>query len=86
MLQLVAQSDDAWNWWNWDEMLDKMAERLGPIIQLLEQACDAQQRDPSHLGRTLDLYTVIPEATRPLMGGLPARSSPRPTGPSRSTR
>ncbi len=61
MLQLVAKYGDSWNWWGWDETLEQMNERLGPIIELLEQACESANRDPSTLGRTFDLYTVVPE-------------------------
>lgn len=60
MLQLVARYADAWNWWGWDETLEQINERLGPIIQTLEQACDAEGRDPSTVERTFDLYTVVP--------------------------
>ena len=61
MLQLVARYADAWNWWGWDETLEQARDRLEPIIGLLERACGAEGRDPSSLGRTFDLYTVIPE-------------------------
>jgi alkanesulfonate monooxygenase SsuD/methylene tetrahydromethanopterin reductase-like flavin-dependent oxidoreductase (luciferase family) len=62
MLQLVARYGDAWNWWGWDETLEQIKARLRPIIDLLEQACEAEERDPSTLVRTFDLYTVVPEA------------------------
>jgi alkanesulfonate monooxygenase SsuD/methylene tetrahydromethanopterin reductase-like flavin-dependent oxidoreductase (luciferase family) len=61
MMQLVARYADAWNWWAWDETLDETKERLRPIIESLEQACQAVDRDPSTLVRTLDLFTVVPE-------------------------
>ncbi|MEA2000766.1 MAG: LLM class flavin-dependent oxidoreductase, partial [Actinomycetota bacterium] len=61
MLQLVARYADAWNWWGWDETIEQVGDRLKPIIELLAQACDAADRDPSTLGRTFDLYTVVPE-------------------------
>ncbi len=61
MLQLVARYADAWNWWGWDETLEQLGERLGPIIEQLERACDAEDRDPSTLGRSFDLLTVVPE-------------------------
>ena len=63
MLQLVARYADAWNWWGWDETLEQIGERLGPIIELLEQACAAEDRDPVTVGRTFDLYTVVPEGS-----------------------
>ena len=61
MLQLVARYADAWNWWGWDETLEQIDKRLGPIIELLERACEVEERDPSTLGRTFDLYTIVPE-------------------------
>ncbi len=61
MLQLVARYGDAWNWWGWDETLEQITTRLRPIIDLLELACEAEDRDPSTLVRTFDLYTVVPE-------------------------
>jgi len=61
MLQLVAKYADAWNWWGWDETIDQIGERLGPIVDVLVEACEAAGRDPSTLGRTFDLYSVVPE-------------------------
>ncbi len=61
MLQLVARYGDAWNWWGWDETIQQINARLRPIIEQLEQACEAEERDPSTVGRTFDLYTVVPE-------------------------
>ncbi len=61
MLQLVARYADAWNWWGWDETLEQLDERLRPIIEQLERACDAEDRDPSTLGRSFDLLTIVPE-------------------------
>ena len=61
MLDLVAEYADAWNWWGWDESLDQIRDRLVPLIDLVEQACEAHKRDPSSLSRTFDLYTVVPE-------------------------
>jgi alkanesulfonate monooxygenase SsuD/methylene tetrahydromethanopterin reductase-like flavin-dependent oxidoreductase (luciferase family) len=68
MLQLAARYGDAWNWWGWDETLGQIRDRLKPIIDLLEQACVAEERDPSTLVRTFDLYTVVPEAFRSRIG------------------
>lgn len=61
MLELVAAYGDAWNWWGWGETLDQIRQRLTPIIGQLERACQAADRDPSTLDRTLDVYTVVPE-------------------------
>ncbi len=61
MLQLVSKYADAWNWWGWDETIDQINERLGPILELLMRACEVAGRDASSLGRTFDLYSVVPE-------------------------
>jgi alkanesulfonate monooxygenase SsuD/methylene tetrahydromethanopterin reductase-like flavin-dependent oxidoreductase (luciferase family) len=61
MLRLVARYADAWNWWGWDETLEQMDQRMRPITELLEQACEAEERDPGTLRRTFDMYTVVPE-------------------------
>ena len=61
MMQLVARYADAWNWWGFDETLEQISGRLRPIIDSLEQACEAEDRDPSTVGRTFDLFTVVPE-------------------------
>jgi len=63
MMQLVAKYADAWNWWGWGETLEQLKDRLVPLIELLEQSCEAEGRDPPTLGRTFDLYTVIPEGS-----------------------
>lgn len=68
MLRLVARYGDAWNWWGWDETLDQLRVRLGPIIDQLERACEAEERDSSTLVRTFDLYTVVPEAFKSQIG------------------
>ena len=61
MMQLVARYADAWNWWGWDETLEQTKERLRPILESLERACQADDRNPSTLERTFDLFTVVPE-------------------------
>jgi alkanesulfonate monooxygenase SsuD/methylene tetrahydromethanopterin reductase-like flavin-dependent oxidoreductase (luciferase family) len=60
MLRLVAEYADDWNWWGWDETLDEITTRLTPIIAELEKACDEVGRNPGSLGRTFDLYSVVP--------------------------
>ena len=60
MLRLVARYADSWNWWSWGETLDKTLERVGPIISDLEKACDEIGRDPKTLGRTFDMYSIVP--------------------------
>ncbi len=64
MIQLVAEYADVWNWWGWDETIAQLKERLAPIIYTLEQACEALGRDPGSLGRSFDMYTVIPDGLR----------------------
>lgn len=66
MLRLVAEYGDAWNWWGWGETLDQIRERVGPIVDQLEGACQAVGRDPSTLDRTFDLFTVVPDGCDPL--------------------
>ena len=61
MLQLVAEYADAWNWWAWDEAHDQTVERMTPLIEALDRACEAAGRDPGTLERTFDVYTVVPE-------------------------
>jgi alkanesulfonate monooxygenase SsuD/methylene tetrahydromethanopterin reductase-like flavin-dependent oxidoreductase (luciferase family) len=60
MLHLVAKYADAWNWWAWDESTTKIKERMGSIVESLDAACEAADRDPATLARTLDLYSVTP--------------------------
>lgn len=65
MLQLVARYADAWNWWGGDETLQQIGERIQPIIEELDRACEAEDRNPLTLGRTFDLYSVVPEGFEP---------------------
>ena len=68
MLRLVARYGDGWNWWGWDETVEQIEVRLAPIIETLEQACEAEQRDPDSLDRSFDLYTVVPDDFRDRIG------------------
>ncbi len=61
MLRLVAKYADVWNWWGWEETVEQIDKRTRPMIELLEKACEEEDRDPSTLGRTLDVFTVVPE-------------------------
>jgi alkanesulfonate monooxygenase SsuD/methylene tetrahydromethanopterin reductase-like flavin-dependent oxidoreductase (luciferase family) len=61
MLRLIAKYADAWNWWAWDETVEHITERLTPVVEELDRACDEQGRDPSSIVRTLDVFTVVPE-------------------------
>lgn len=61
MLRLVAKYADGWNWWGWDETVEQIAQRTRPMIELLEQICEEEGRDPATLGRTFDVFTVVPE-------------------------
>jgi alkanesulfonate monooxygenase SsuD/methylene tetrahydromethanopterin reductase-like flavin-dependent oxidoreductase (luciferase family) len=63
MLRIVAEYADDWNWWGWDETLDEISDRLTPIIRELEAACEEVGRNPGSLGRTFDLYSVVPPGT-----------------------
>lgn len=65
MLELVARYADAWNWWTWDETIGEALERLVPLMNQLDAACEAIGRDPSSLQRTLDLYSVTPPGLAP---------------------
>jgi alkanesulfonate monooxygenase SsuD/methylene tetrahydromethanopterin reductase-like flavin-dependent oxidoreductase (luciferase family) len=58
MLHLVARYADAWNWWGGGETMDEVHARVGPLLQQLEEACEAIERDPATLERTYDLYGV----------------------------
>ena len=65
MLRLVARYADEWNWWTWDETIPEAIERLTPIVEDLERACEESGRDPSTLGRTIDLYSITPPGMNP---------------------
>lgn len=71
MLRLAAQYGDQWNWWAGDETLEETRQRIGPILRQLDEACEAQDRDPASLVRTLDLYTVVPAAFSASLADLP---------------
>lgn len=74
MMRLVAQYASEWNWWTYDEQPDAAMARLAPIIEQLDDACDELGRDRSTLGRSLDVYSVvppgfdIPEGSNPIAG------------------
>lgn len=59
MMTLVARYGDQWNWWGWDETMPQIKRRLQPIVEWLEQACEAEGRDAATLIRTFDLYSVL---------------------------
>lgn len=65
MLGLVARYGDEWNWWSWNESFDQITERIAPIIDDLERACDEAGRDPSEIRRTLDIYSIVPPGFTP---------------------
>lgn len=65
MLGLVARYGDEWNWWAWDESLEQITQRMTPVIDELQRACEAASRDPSDIRRTLDLYSVVPPGFDP---------------------
>lgn len=59
MLGLVARFGDGWNWWAYDESIDEVAERFGPILETLDKALNEEGREPESLERSIDLYTVV---------------------------
>lgn len=65
MLGLIARYADEWNWWAWDETLDEMRSRLGPLIGTLDEACATIDRAPNDLVRTIDVYSVVPPGFEP---------------------
>ncbi|MGA8041007.1 MAG: LLM class flavin-dependent oxidoreductase, partial [Acidimicrobiia bacterium] len=60
MLGLVARYADEWNWWTWDETLEEIGRRLGPILKSLDVELEKEGRDPSELVRTIDVYSGQP--------------------------
>jgi alkanesulfonate monooxygenase SsuD/methylene tetrahydromethanopterin reductase-like flavin-dependent oxidoreductase (luciferase family) len=68
MLQLVARYGDAWNWWGWGETFDQITDKMAPLVDTLDSACDEIGRDPWSVERTFDLYSIAPP-------GLPAGDS-----------
>jgi alkanesulfonate monooxygenase SsuD/methylene tetrahydromethanopterin reductase-like flavin-dependent oxidoreductase (luciferase family) len=65
MLKLAARYADSWNWWTSDETIDDALDRLTPLMTQLDAACEAEDRDPSTLKRTLDMYSVTPPGLAP---------------------
>jgi alkanesulfonate monooxygenase SsuD/methylene tetrahydromethanopterin reductase-like flavin-dependent oxidoreductase (luciferase family) len=65
MIRLTARYADAWNWWAWDESEEDTRLRIGALISEVDRACAAESRDPATLGRTFDLYTVVPPGFDP---------------------
>lgn len=53
MMGLTARLADRWNWW---VDRDGSAADLRPVLERLDDACEEVGRDPSTLGRTLDVY------------------------------
>lgn len=44
--------------------MEESASRLRAVNEGLDLACEAEERDPATLRRTLNLYTVVPEEFR----------------------
>lgn len=59
MLALAARYGDQWNWWGYDETPQQAEERLRPILETLDKACETEDREPTSLVRTLDWYSVV---------------------------
>jgi len=60
MIRLAARYGDAWNWWSGGGTVDEITTALRPLIDMVDAACEEEGRDPADLGRTFDLYTVVP--------------------------
>lgn len=57
MLALAVRLADQWNWW---AGAAGGAEHLSPILATINRECEAQEREPASLYRTLDLYSFDP--------------------------
>lgn len=57
MLALTVRLADEWNWWG--GAIDTRSHVM-PLLDTLERECDAQDRDPTTLVRTLDVYSYDP--------------------------
>lgn len=57
MLRLAARFADEWNWWPQGE---DPHQAIAPLIEELDSACAEEDRDPSNLLRSLDIYSVDP--------------------------
>jgi len=74
MLRLVAQYADAWNWWAYNETIDDLKARVGPLVEELERACGELDRDPSTVERTIDVYSLAPPGSEPSNGAIAGSS------------
>jgi alkanesulfonate monooxygenase SsuD/methylene tetrahydromethanopterin reductase-like flavin-dependent oxidoreductase (luciferase family) len=61
MMRLTARFADGWNWWTSGR---PDLEALRSIVRDIVQACEAAERDPSTLRRSLDVYSIDPIGAR----------------------
>jgi alkanesulfonate monooxygenase SsuD/methylene tetrahydromethanopterin reductase-like flavin-dependent oxidoreductase (luciferase family) len=57
MVALTARLADGWNWW---ADTGGAPDHLPPILEQLNRACEVSGRDPSSVGRTVDMYSFDP--------------------------
>jgi alkanesulfonate monooxygenase SsuD/methylene tetrahydromethanopterin reductase-like flavin-dependent oxidoreductase (luciferase family) len=72
MMRLTARYADAWNWWSWGQH-DSFSALREKVVEF-EAACEEEGRDPSSIGRTVDVYSydAIGESGEDhVMGGAP---------------
>ena len=58
MLKLTAQYADGWNWWTMQPA--SPTSEITSLVNALATACVAENRDPSDLQRSVDLYSLDP--------------------------
>ena len=76
MLELTARHADAWNaWFKW---FDNTPDRLPPVMETMDRACEAAGRDPATLERTVAVLVQIGDGPvdRRNGGVEPLRGSP----------
>jgi alkanesulfonate monooxygenase SsuD/methylene tetrahydromethanopterin reductase-like flavin-dependent oxidoreductase (luciferase family) len=60
MLQLTARYADGWNWWTAHP--SRPTPELASLVDSVAAACIAEDRDPSTLERSIDLYSLDPHS------------------------
>ena len=58
MLKLTAQYADGWNWWTMQPA--SPTSEITSLVNAVATACVAENRDPSDLQRSVDLYSLDP--------------------------
>jgi alkanesulfonate monooxygenase SsuD/methylene tetrahydromethanopterin reductase-like flavin-dependent oxidoreductase (luciferase family) len=59
MMRLAARYADGWNWW---AMPHPEPDDVGRTLAEVDRACEAEDRDPGTLTRSLDLYLPVTPA------------------------